>query len=280
MAEKNVRQKNLEIEGLKGDGKVAEKALHENMEAQQARAEHARNYDKMVAELEARLRREREEREKVIQENMKLTVQLRSTERELTDSKNSIRKLELELTGKDDTIYCLNENLRNRDEVAWHRDELLSQLKAFRNEHASLLHSVDTVKQDFRSQNEKQNLFFDRSAKQRSELDSRVAALEAQLRSRDERIASMQQDILAEKAQVTTLEQLLCVKEDLASKLDQMNELTEELAREKEKLQADLEVTADYLIEQEEKTAAANKSSQQLVGQLQEKESEILQYQD
>lgn len=59
-----------------------------------------------------------------------------------------------------------------------------------------------------------------------------------------------------------------------------MNELTEELAQEKQKLQSDLEVTADYLIEQEDKTQEANKMSQQLLTTLKEKEEEVMQYQD
>ena len=39
-----------------------------------------------------------------------------------------------------------------------------------------------------------------------------------------------------------------------------------------------MEVTADFLIEQEEKTNEANRTSQALVGALQEKEDEIQQY--
>lgn len=53
-------QKNLEIEALKSDGKLADRAFHENLEAQQARAELSRKYDRMVMEFEERLKRERE----------------------------------------------------------------------------------------------------------------------------------------------------------------------------------------------------------------------------
>ena len=56
------------------------------------------------------------------QEVMKLNVQMRATERELTDYKNKTRKLELDLIAKDDSIYSLNEQIRNKDEIAWHRD--------------------------------------------------------------------------------------------------------------------------------------------------------------
>ncbi len=70
----------------------------------------------MVEEFNARLRREREEREKLLQENMKMSVQLRATERELTEMKNKNRKQELDLIGRDDTIYSLN--VRAKDNIS------------------------------------------------------------------------------------------------------------------------------------------------------------------
>ena len=62
----------LEIEHANIDKKLAEKALAENEIAQQARAEHTRQYDRMIVEYVEKLKREREEREKLINENIKL----------------------------------------------------------------------------------------------------------------------------------------------------------------------------------------------------------------
>ena len=107
-SEKQVQKLNLEIDHANIDKKLADKALSENEIAQQARAEHSRQYDRMIIEYEEKLKREREEREKLINENIKLNNQLRTTERELTDYKNKCRKQELDLTSRDDTIYSLN----------------------------------------------------------------------------------------------------------------------------------------------------------------------------
>lgn len=116
-SQKQAQKLSLEIEHANIDKKLAEKALSENEIAQQARAEHTRQYDRMIIEYEEKLKREREEREKLINENMKLNNQLRATERELTDYKNKSRKQELDLTSREDTIYSLNVsvNLRIRN---------------------------------------------------------------------------------------------------------------------------------------------------------------------
>ena len=150
----------------------------------------------------------------------------------------------------------------------------------FKNEHGNMMHTVDTVKQEFKSQSDKHQQFFERVKKDKHEGDSKVKQTESELQKRETIIKHLQQEMLKHGNHLHTLEQLLCVKEDIAQKLDQMNELNEELSTEKEKLQSDLEVTADYLIEQEEKTNEANRTSQALLQALQEKEDEVQQYQD
>ncbi len=61
----------------------------------------------MIAEYEARLQRERDSHEKVVNENVKLNAELRATERELSEYKSKSRKQELELTACSDKIYSL-----------------------------------------------------------------------------------------------------------------------------------------------------------------------------
>ena len=235
-AQKSVQQLTLDLSHATADGAQAEQALKENEIAQQARAEHTRQYDRMIAEYEERLRREQNERDKLLEENLRLNNQLRATEKDLSDTRGVVRKQEKQLQAQDDQIFSLKESNRNREEITQHRDRLLDQLKLFKAEHGQLSHTVDAAKTEFKGATERHQAFFEKVKKDKSEGDMKVVHHESELQKREAIIKHLQQEILKHTAQVHTLEQLLCVKEDIASKLDQMNELTEELSAEKEKL--------------------------------------------
>jgi len=200
---------------------------------------------------------------------------LRVAEQKISNLNSHIDGQNLAITERDNEIERLKKLLSILDDMKAQRDALMRQMQEHQEARDKLSKDMDGLIEEARRLRQRDQAHFEELMEQRRKTDEECQRKEQEKNEKDIKIKNNIAKTLEMQQRIDALESMVAVKDDVSEQLSQANGLIEKMQGAKEKIQRELDMASDYLLEQEDKTHKANTTAMELLKQLKDAEGEI-----
>lgn len=277
ITEKNkaINNLNLKLEDLSDMKNLNDKYAQQVNEAEQKRIDLQKKFEKCLDDHQDQLKKEHEERQKLIAEKKELCDKLKEAEKLICDLRKEINYLKDTIDQRDQTIHDLQQRLAILGEVTEQRDTLMRNLKEFQDARDKLHREIDELKSEFEEYRRQDQEHFSRIHDEKSKVEETLKSRESKITELETRIFEITTTIHKLKQEVDSSSAECNRLRDVETQLVRSKEVQDEYTDDRNYLRKELQKGSDFMVDLEEKVHKANSTSLTLLNKVKESEREV-----